>query len=149
MNSCMSYSAKNNIYVEIDIFPSGGGEKGYSISVNKDILTVQIKGLGAVNETIVLTDTKKEVSIKLSNNQLDSLGNYLRNIAQFNQVNKDNAYILDTWIYDLKINNQEIAKFNSITLLEKSNDKNISTLKEMIRFLINMSPLKFNLQSFS
>jgi len=149
MNSCVSYSAKNDTNIGIDIFPSGGGEKGYTISLIKDFLTVQVKGLGAVNGNIVLTDVKKEISLKLSKNQLDSIDNYLKNVRQFNQLNKDNAFIMDTWIYVIRINNQEIAKFNSLSLLEKSNEEKCNILKEMIRYLIKISPLKFDLQSFS
>lgn len=149
MNSCVSYSSKNNTNVEIDIFPSGGGEKGYTISVAKDTLTVQIKSLGAVNENIILTDVKNEASLKLSFNQMDSINTYLKNMNQINQANKDNAYVLDTWIYVFKINKQEIAKFNSLTLLEKSNNEQINALKELVRYLINLSPLKLDLQSFS
>ena len=134
--------------IELTIFPSGGGEKGYSIIVENDCLKTMLRDIGAVNDSIVVTNVKKEKAIMLSNAQQDSISSLLDNI-NVDFKSSENAFMFDTWIYVIAINKREIARFNSLTLLENTNDKQLNNLKKLIKQLIKLSPLQIDLQGFS
>lgn len=148
MSSCVPSNTKNIMNAEIVIYPSGGGDSGYTINIGNDSLVVKVRDLGAVEDSIIVTNVRKEEAIKLSKNQQDSISALLDGI-DINYKSDEDVFLLDTWIYVVIIDNKEVARLNSLTLLKNTNNKRLKNLQKFIKYLINLSPIKLDLQSSS
>jgi hypothetical protein len=148
MSSCTPSKTQNKMNVELEILPSGGGEKGYSIAISNDTLQSKKRAIGSIEGSIALTDIKEKKELLLNSTQKDSV------IAILGKINLDiksneAPFALDTWMYTLKVDGKEVAKFNSMTILQVTDNEQLEICKKLIKRLINMSPLKIDLQSFS
>lgn len=148
MSSCVTSNTKNIMNAELVIYPSGGGDSGYTINIRNDSLVVKVRDLGAAGDSIIVTNVRKEEAIKLSKNQQDSISALLDRI-DINYKSDEDASLLDTWIYVIIIDNQEVARLNSLTLVKNTNNERLKNLQKFIKHLIKLSPIKLDLQSSS
>ena len=134
--------------IELTIYPSGGGTKGYFITYEKNTINAMLRGIGATKDSIVLTDVKYEKSKNISLAQEDSISSLLEKVNLDIKHSKE-AFIFDAWIYVVNVNGKEMARFNSLTIMEKSTNDQLEILKEIVRQLIALAPIDLDLQSFS
>ena len=150
INSCISSNTQNAMAmkIELTIYPAGGGSKGYSIIIENNTINAMLRDIGARNDSIVVTGIKNKKTNTLSLAQRDSI------FLLFKKINLDkeditDVFMFDTWVYVVRINDKEMARFNSLTLKEKTTNEQNENLKELIRQMIILSPIEIDLQSFS
>lgn len=145
--SCFANKNKNKgMSIVLSISPSGGGEFGYVIAVEKNVLKVMTKELIIKDNVIVFGKVKEIKEKKLSPQELDTLKEYITKLKTLNVNFADAGLRLDTWVFDFVVDGKELGKVNSFQLSEPSTPKDIN---KIIKFLISLSPLKIDLHGFS
>jgi len=142
LSACVSNKI-DTTHIELSIYPASGGEIGYNIIIKNDTIKTEVRELAIENKNIVLGKLKNELQKTFTKTQKDSIKHYYE-LLNGNKKSIDNSFVLDTWIYVLKVNNKEIAKFNSYSMAN-----NEDKLNKFIIYLLKLSPIKLNLRGFS
>jgi hypothetical protein len=129
--------------IELSIYPASGGEIGYNIIIQNDTIKTEVRELAIAKDNIVLGKSKNELQKKISKNQTDSINHYYV-LLSFTKQDIDSSFVLDTWIYVLKVNSKEIARFNSSSIANQKDE-----LRRLVSYIIRLSPIKLNLIGFS
>ena len=148
ISSCSSEKSINmNVYLKI--YPSSGGNYGYSITVRNDKLLVTKNSIDIRNERVLLTDTLDARHLELSTSQAKTLLQEYSTIHPHEYKSELDEFILDGWMFVLSVNGKEYARFNSQSILADLADANLRRAREIIKYLMELSPLELDLGSFS
>lgn len=133
------------IDLKINIFPSPGGENGYTIEIKDSIYKASTRKLVIENKKIVFGNVIETKKSKLSNSQNNKIGRLIRNVKELNQSDLKTEHPLDVWVYDLFIEGKQFLILNSLTIHQPEFLK----IKELLRYLQKISPIKIKTRHFS
>ena len=106
--SCSS-ERSDQLSISLKIYPSGGGDCGYSITAKNDSLRATKCKVDIQDERILLTDTLDSRSAKLSTSQATKLLKEVAVLRAHSYPSKYDEFALDTWMFVLSIDGRENA----------------------------------------
>lgn len=144
--SCFAPSTKSSIMIELSIYPSGGGEEGYTIIVENQQLRFLTKELEIEGDSIVLGKIKNIQKKELSSAELDSARAYVEEVTAEDFKDANVGFVLDTWVFSISKKGNKLGDINSFDLSQKSTPKEI---RKLIKYLLKLSPKELDLHGFS
>ncbi len=142
------FSCKSNhdsFRLKMSIIPFGGGEKGYSIIIDGNVLEMSECKLDLKNNKLVLGAKKKHETKILSNDEINYLKKMIKSVSNSIKI-KDSNIPLDTWVITVSVDGLIIIKMASNNLFSPLVN---SYEKRIINYLLDKSPEKINFDTGS
>ncbi len=140
---------RNQINKKIDldliIYPSSGGEKGYEIQIRRNVMLTMLKELGVHNNKFILADVLHQSQKRLSNIQVRDIENLMQILNKIEKSDEDSIG-LDVFVFSLKVNGEKITSFTSNRLLSVNeiSSEQTKTLNKLVKTIIKLSPLEID-----
>lgn len=140
----MSNSKNVKTVLAIEIIPSNGGSKGYSILIDENKkMIVSKNSLAFENGEFKLGEIKERNSIDLSSEEFDLIKKISHEINDKKNINSElkKHIVMDTWIISFRTTEHK----TSMSWHDLINSD--IELKKVVLILIKKSPLKINIGS--
>lgn len=146
--SCTGNNFSNNMStseLKLLIYPSGGGSKGYVIVVKDGVYKVMVSKISFKDMEIVLDDVVNVETFETTKYQYDYINESIKQLEAYASTTKDSQeFVLDAWVYVIELNGDKKLEFYGNFL-----ELEPSYVKELIDYLIKISPIGLDLDGFS
>jgi hypothetical protein len=139
---------ENNSYeIDIVIAPSSMGDFEYSISIKDGVLKSAVNKLVFIGGKFELDSVIEEKKLKLSSEQSEKLVNLIDNLKDESEYQIDKTMVVrDNWLFTLNVDGEGPMTAYNYELYEMAN---YNELKELLDFIIEISPIAIDLNGFA
>jgi hypothetical protein len=133
----------DNFLVDFAIYPTSIASESYLITVNKSSKYTIKRGTRDISQTdvVFLDIVKEEKTIFLDEIEINGLVDLLNEFNKTEDISEE-ALFLDGWGVYIETKEKKI-------IINYSNVDKYNTIKEIIEMLMDLSPIKINIHSWS